>query len=103
MIDQCDPLFEKLSHYQVHCDREYDRVFSNHKIQKDTGEKIDFVKVRDGLKQFLKEFLVGKRQFTYRSWCAEAVFDKISNERASFFKIPTLKNKLKYFLFRYII
>ena len=101
MIDQCDPLFEKLSHYQIHCDREYDRIFSNHKIQKDTEEKIEFVKVREGLKQSLKEFLDGKRQFSYRSWRAEAVFDRITGERTSLLEIPTLKNKLKYFLFRY--
>lgn len=102
MIDQCDPLFEKISHYQIHCDREYDRVFSNHKIQKDTEEKIEFIKVREGLKRSLKEFLVGKRQFTYRSWRAEAVFDRITGDRTSLLKIPTLKNKLKYFLFRYV-
>lgn len=102
MIDQCDPLFEKISHYQIHCDREYDRVFSNHKIQKDTEEKIEFIKVREGLKRSLKEFLVGKRQFTYRSWRAEAIFDRITGDRTSLLKIPTLKNKLKYFLFRYV-
>lgn len=65
--------------------------------------KNDFVKVQDGLKKSLREFWDGKRRFTYRSWRAEAVFDRITGESSSLLKIPTLKNKLKYFLFRYIV
>lgn len=103
MIDQSDSHYEKFAKYQIHYDREYDRIFSNAKIQKDTLEKSDFIKVKNGLRNCLLQFLEGERVFTYRSWRIEGVFDKITGEKTSLFKISGLKNKLKYFIFRYIL
>lgn len=72
-------------------------------IQKYTQEKSDFIKVKNGLRNCLLQFLEGERVFTYRSWRIEGVFDKITGEKTSLFKISGLKNKLKYFIFRYIL
>lgn len=103
IIDRCDPHYEKFAPHQIHYDREYDRIFSNAKIQKDTLEKSDFIKVKDGLRNCLLQFLDSERVFAYRSWRQEGVFDKITGEKTSLFKISGLKNKLKYFVFRYIL
>lgn len=64
MTEQCDPFTEKNNQYQVHCDREYNRKFSDAKIQQDTKETEPFMPAEKGLKMCLQNFLAGERQFT---------------------------------------
>ena len=50
MTEQCDPFTEKNNQYQVHCDREYNRKFSDAKIQQDTKETEPFMPAEKGEK-----------------------------------------------------
>lgn len=98
-----DPLLEKTNYYQIHCDREYDRCFSNKKIQVDTSEQKPFMSVTDGLEICLSNFLKGNKNFHFCDWREEAVLDRISGDRSKFKEIPGIKNKVKYYLYRYFI
>ncbi len=51
----------------------------------------DFIKVKDGLRNCLLQFLDSERVFAYRSYRQEGVFDKITGEKTSLFKISGLK------------
>lgn len=103
MTEQCDPFTEKNNQYQVHCDREYNRKFSDAKIQQDTKETEPFMPAEKGLKMCLQNFLAGERQFTAPvNWKREGAMDKISGDRTPLKKIPGMKNKVKYVVYRYM-
>lgn len=100
--EKSDPLLEKTNYYQIHCDREYNRRFSNEKIQTDSGELRAFVETRKGLEKCLTEFLGGERKFQFRDWKEEAVLDRISGDKSSLKEILGIKNKIKYVVYRYM-
>lgn len=100
MMDQCDPLLEEENHYQIHCDREYNRRFNNSKIQRDSAEVQPFIETRVGLTQCLHEFLHGEQHFRQIDWREEGVLDRISGDRTRMSDIPGIKNKIKYFFYR---
>lgn len=100
--EKSDSNLEKTNYYQIHCDREYNRRFSNVKIQTDSGEQQAFMETRQGLKKCLTEFLNGERRFQFRDWKEEAVLDRISGDKSSLKAIHGMKNKIKYFVYRYI-
>lgn len=101
MTEENDSHIEKRNHYQIHVDREYNRIFDNRKIQRDSGEEEAFCDVREGLLKCLKEFLDGTRNFLWVDWCEEGVLDRISGEWSKPGDIPGWKNRAKYYLYRF--
>lgn len=103
MTDFCDLYTEKSNQYQVHYDREYDRKFSNAKIQQDTEELEPFVAVEIGLQMCLQNFLEGERKFsTPVNWRREGAMDKITGDKTQLKRIDGLKNRVKYVIYRYL-
>lgn len=100
--EKSDPHLEKTNYYQIHCDREYNRRFSNAKIQTDSGEQQAFMETKQGLEKCLTEFLNGEKRFQFRDWKEEAVLDRISGDISLLKEIPGIKNKVKYVVYRYI-
>lgn len=93
---------EKTNYYQIHCDREHNRRFSNAKIQTDSGEQQAFMETKQGLEKCLTEFLNGEKRFQFRDWKEEAVLDRISGDKSRLKEIPGIKNKVKYVVYRYL-
>lgn len=87
--------------WQVIVDRLYDRKFDTSKINKfiDTST---FVPTEKGLKESLKYF-IDHPKFHYINWKEEAYYDKLTHEHASLTEMETLKQKIKYILYRYFI
>lgn len=102
MTKYSDPLTEKTNHYQIYCDRIYDRKFCDQKIQMATREVRPFISPEEGLKDCMKNFLRGEKRFTYRDWKLEAVFDRLSGDVTPIREIDGCKNKLKYLMYRYL-
>lgn len=88
--------------YQICYDRLYNRKFDNRKIQEITHEEKKFVDVEDGLRECLSCFLDGDRTFLEINWKIEGKLDKLTNDYTALNTIGGWKNKLKYFLYRYI-
>lgn len=88
--------------YQIRYDRLYDRRFDNRKIQEIAGESRVFMDVAAGLRGCLERFLDGKRNFYGINWRVEGTFDRITGDKTDLKEIPGWKNKVKYFLCRYI-
>jgi len=90
----------KSSRYQTRYDRLFDRRFDNRQI----GELInidDFHSMQWGLPACLDVFLQ-RPSFLAINWKTEALKDRLTKERTPFNEIGGLKNKLRYFLYRYI-
>lgn len=87
--EKSDPHLEKTNYYQIHCDREYNRRFSNAKIQTDSGEQQVFMETKQGLKKCLTEFLNGEREFL--DWKEKAVQDCISGDKSLLKEILGIK------------
>ena len=87
--------------YQVKYDRLFNRTFDNSKINRfiDTNT---FLPPKEGLRICLEKF-VEHPLFRPISYKMEGISDRQTGERISLMKIDTLKNRIKYFLFRYII
>jgi len=87
--------------YQILYDRLFNRQFDNSKIAQYLT--IDnFLDVEDGLCKCLKAFLENP-EFKYIDWRKEAMKDRITKETASLKSIPTLKQKAKYLIYRYLV
>lgn len=87
--------------YQVKYDRYYNRRFDNGKINEfiDTSS---FVAANEGLPQCISRFIVNP-SFLNIDWKREAYYDRLTGEHASIKEMPTLKQKVKYLIYRYII
>ena len=84
--------------YQIKYDRLYNRVFDNNKINKfiDTS---GFIDATSGLKACLEEFLISP-VFLNLDWRKEAIKDKQVGVRTSLTEPLTLKQKIKYLIYR---
>lgn len=87
--------------WQVIYDRKFDRCFDNQKVRKIIGNT-PFASTPNELTNCLYKFIANPK-FAGINWEKQALFDSITKERASFSEIPTLKEKLKYIIYRYII
>lgn len=87
--------------YQVMYDRMFDRRFDNQKINGYINTS-EFSDALTGLKKCLESFL-DKPKFRDINWHAEVMRDKIANEYTPLSEMPTLKKKLKYWVFRNIL
>ena len=75
--------WKKCHNYMVsEIHREYNRRFSNVKIQTDSGERQAFMETKQGLE--------------------EAVLNRISGDKSRLREIRGIKNKVKYAVYRYI-
>lgn len=87
--------------WQVIYDRKFDRCFNNQKVRKIIGDT-PFASTPEELTNCLYKFLANPK-FARINWKKQALFDSITRERAAFSEIPTLKEKIKYIIYRYII
>lgn len=102
LLDDFTPIEKVMnSHYQLRYDRLLNRVFDNSKVEKICGQ-VEFVDVSLGVQECLERFLKEERKFHPISWRYEAVFDRITGERASLKEIPTFKSKIRYLAIRYL-
>lgn len=87
--------------WQVIVDRYYDRKFDTSKINKfiDTST---FVPTEKGLRDSLSYF-IHHPKFKPINWKDEAYYDKLTHEHASIVEMETIKQKIKYILYRYFI
>lgn len=90
----------KPAEYQIKYDRLFNRVFDSSKI----AELVNLEAFRatdKGLASCLEEFLE-KPEFLAIDWRAEAIKDRYSAEMASLKEIASWKQKIKYFVYRFI-
>lgn len=97
MEDQSYKLQYALRQYQV----KYDRCFDNSKISRFIDVNA-FRKPYNGLRSCLIAFLQNP-VFKTGGFGDEAIFDRLTGERTSWSEIPSLKQKIKYSLYKYII
>lgn len=90
------------NHYQVHCDRLYDRRFDSGKLEKVCGEKIAYTPIEDGLEMCLCKFIDEEKHFKPIAWDVIACMDKLTGEATSITAAPSLKYKLGYLIVRYL-
>ena len=87
--------------YQVLYDRYYDRVFNTDKINRFIPVS-SFTPPLEGLERALTEFLKNP-QFRPVSFHLEAMLDYSAGEKTPLRELPSLKEKVKYYLRRYIL
>lgn len=86
----------------IYCyDRVYNRHFDNTKI-KNFIDTSDFIDSKEGIRNAVCHFL-DKPTFNDIDWIYQAFIDSITRERTNLHTIPSLSNKVKYFLFRYML
>ncbi len=86
---------------KVKYDRIYNRVFDNSKI----GKYVDvstFKGHREGLNECLDEFLHNP-SFKEINWTTQARMDRFLKEKTPLSEINSIKGKLKYIIFRYVV
>lgn len=88
---------------QIKYDRTYDRVFDNTKLLGICGEGLDFVSMKDGLKQCLSDYLnlpvnqrMNKHNPIFYAW-----LDNSTGKKCSSRDMESNKDKMKYFGFYY--
>lgn len=88
--------------YQVKYDRLYNRRFDSEKVNQICDEEIQYCGIEQGLVNCLEEFLDNRRVFKNKSWELDAYMDKVSGERTVLSDIPSMKEKMKYIIARYL-
>ncbi|MDO6440389.1 NAD-dependent epimerase/dehydratase family protein [Cyclobacterium sp. 1_MG-2023] len=96
---------EFLSHnhakHQIIYDRIYDRMFNNNKISKYI-EVNDFYSIKNGIENCIDLFLISPN-FKRIDWVKEAIKDRSTKEHASISEMSNTKDKIRYFVYRYLI
>ena len=87
--------------YQMVYDRFFDRKFDSSKLEKIIGHDYNYVGTKQGLRKSINEFFNEKKSFLYVDWAYEGYVDRLTNEITSINDIPNIKNKLKYFVYRF--
>lgn len=86
--------------YKYTFDRNSNRIFDNSKIKKLIGNVFSFKSMKEGLHESLKTFISDKKEYSYYNVLLEAWLDRKSGEYSDLNKIPGMKNKIKYLLYR---
>lgn len=98
MIEKCHRLIYDPNNWQVLFDRDYDRFFSsNH-----NGIMPNCCSIEVGLAKCLEQFVLNP-VFKHINWREQAILDRISHEKESLKRIASLRSKVEYILFRYIM
>lgn len=100
MIARSLKLLDKKSQYQVKYDRLFDRQFDNTKILALTGD-FQFTEVKEGLTKCISEYVKNWKE-TKPSYLEEAERDILTHEYIPFRNIDTFRNKVIYFVCRYL-
>lgn len=87
--------------WQIRYDRLYDRVFDNSKIEAVRGH-YEYKPTFQGLEECLDEFLKNPEWLGMRAGY-EAYCDRVAKEKTPLKNVIGKKNKLKYFILRYLI
>jgi nucleoside-diphosphate-sugar epimerase len=87
--------------YQVKYDRIFSRKFNNTKISEFINTK-DFTSTLPGLAICLEKFL-DLPKFLFIDWKKEAYLDRLCGEVTSLSEIKSIKQKIIYLVFRYIV
>lgn len=102
-IDNMDELEKFMgNHYQVYCDRLYDRRFDSSKLDTVCGKKIEYTPIPEGLETCLSRFIKENEQFRQIGWYAEAYMDKIADEEETYRTKLSIKQKLGYMVIRHL-
>lgn len=101
-IDQMTTLSQVMQNqYQVNMDRLCNRRFQSRKIQCFCDNRLNFEDLECALPYCLDSFLLSPH-FRKIDWGTQAHMDKLSQEFTPMCEIPSLKDKIKYMLFRYL-
>lgn len=87
--------------YQIKYDRVYDRYFDNTKVKEICGDTLKYVELNNGLENSLNKFINKKAPFKPIYWKLEALADKLSGEITPLSEISSIKDKIKYLIFRF--
>lgn len=98
IISHCPQLYTETERYQVIYDRLYNRCFDNSKIMEAIGG-FEFTDPRKGLASCMDAFLETP-QFSGLDSRSEGIHDHYSREYTSLAKFPTIKQKIRYLLYR---
>tara|TARA_R110002167_G_scaffold57808_2_gene163467 strand:- start:3028 stop:4092 length:1065 start_codon:yes stop_codon:yes gene_type:complete len=91
---------KRKAEFQIKYDRLFDRSFDSTKIG--NFVRVDsFVTLEDGLRRCIEEFLKSP-EFLSIDWRSEATKDRFCSEVANLSEIVHWKQKLKYFIYRFI-
>lgn len=87
--------------YQVKYDRLFNRRFDNTKINNFIDTKT-FVGPREGLRECIERFME-QPSFRVINYVLEAQLDRLTKEHTPLWEINTLRNRMKYVLYRYFV
>ena len=88
------------NHYQVHCDRLYNRRFDPSKFERVCGGKITYVPVEVGLERCIRDFIQSGKRFKQIGWLPAALMDKLAKETTNI--NMSARQKLEYCAVRYL-
>lgn len=88
--------------WQILYDRCYNRIFDNTKVKNVLGSDYpSFTSPEIGLRQCIRSFIANPK-YNYVDWMKEAMLDRITKEYTPLSEIPSLKQKVKYILYRFL-
>lgn len=99
LVDNDDIFYSVWNKYQIKYDCMYDRVFDNAKIQVITGSKINYLDVKEGLKQSLGEF-IQKPQWRSINWDVQFWMDDITSEHIHIREIKGFREKMRFLKYK---
>lgn len=88
------------NHYQVHCDRLYDRRFDSDKLERICGAEIQYTPIEDGLGMCLMRFIKERKSFRGFALYTEAYIDKLTKEAVGVSEFRNAKHRLAYIVVR---
>lgn len=86
--------------WQVIYDRNLNRCFNNEKISRFINTDL-FVQPEEGLRKCIRSFMQNPN-FSKLDWQAQAKFDKLVGECAEWHEFKTMKQRIKYYIRRFI-
>lgn len=88
--------------YQMKYDRFYNRSFDCSRVRNDCSYSSTFTDMEYGIALCLETFLENPHFNPEVNWKYEGLMDRLSKEKISLTKVPGIKNKIKYFMWRNI-
>ena len=87
--------------WQVLYDRYFDRCFNNEKIGKFVDVEL-FMQPDEGLRKCIRSF-VHDPNFSNLDWRTQAKFDRLVGECAKWHEFQTMKERIKYYIRRFVL
>lgn len=89
--------------YQIKYDRLYNRSFDSSKVDNISEYKEAYMSLNKGLKICLEKFIDENKKILDIQWNLQAYMDKVAGEKTPLKEIPTVKEKIKYVIYRYFL